>query len=77
MIYHGEVDHKTERPHGQGVMVDANGNLYEGSFQNGKYHGLGRMVKELGTYRGGWEDGVRSGYGEYIDIDGEEWEGEW
>ena len=33
--YYGEVDHKAERPHGLGLAVDTDGDIYEGLFRNG------------------------------------------
>ena len=40
------------------MLIDKDGNLYEGYFENGHYHGSGRQIKEDGSeYEGQWLNG--------------------
>lgn len=52
--------------HGLGTLYDKQTNkiIYVGTFNNGKYHGVGgKFYDENGEYIGGFKDGVRSCYG--------------
>jgi hypothetical protein len=51
-------------PHGRGEVYFANGDFYEGTFQNGNPVGVGRFISENGSYyQGAIMDGEANGYG--------------
>lgn len=61
---------------GHASVLDAEGNLYEGSFSHWKKHGKGKVRTATGEqYTGEWVDGVRQGYGTLIRPDGSRFEG--
>lgn len=68
--------------HGEGVIVFANGDRYEGEFRDNVPSGKGKYrYKDGGLDEGLWEQGVRHGLARYESVDGtvEEimfWEGE-
>ena len=41
--YEGECNEQG-LPHGRGINISQNGNLYEGYFSNGKSNGIGRVI---------------------------------
>tara|TARA_B110000285_G_C14633916_1_gene384662 strand:+ start:223 stop:399 length:177 start_codon:yes stop_codon:yes gene_type:complete len=43
-MYEGEWLEFENVMDGKGVLIDEFGNLYEGSFVNGQFEGLGRMI---------------------------------
>ena len=54
-----------DQKHGEGVSVDAQNNMYEGGFRNGKKHGKGKLTNynledsnesAPTTVHGVWED---------------------
>jgi len=52
--------------------------MYEGEFQEGKYHGQGTLTfPDGGKYEGEWKEGVRHGQGTETLPDGGKYEGEW
>ena len=54
---------------GQGTYSFANGNRFEGSFQDNKIHGEGTYYFANGDrYVGTWMDGERQGPGVYYDT---------
>ena len=66
--YHGQVD-ANEKYHGVGRLIDlTSGNMYEGQFSHGVFHGYGRLIygtiknKEL-YYIGDFETGLKHGNG--------------
>ena len=57
-------------------MIYANGNFYEGEWNNGIIHGQGKMTYAKGdVYEGEWKDGKRHGQGKYTFGKGK-WEGD-
>ena len=66
----GEVDNIGERS-GRGVLIDPNGNLYEGHFDGHKINGNGRMIYTNGRwYEGEWKNGKWHGQGKEVSKDG-------
>ena len=65
------------KPHGEGVMYYADsGDLYEGSWQQGKKHGQGRQWYATGdAYLGAYEHNKKHGFGLYRYADGDCHEG--
>jgi len=62
---------------GSGKIVYDNGDVYAGSFLNGKYEGSGKMDYSNGaTYSGEWFEGDPSGYGTMIYSNGEKYAGQ-
>ncbi|XP_074634381.1 radial spoke head 1 homolog [Acropora palmata] len=76
--YVGERNELGER-HGQGKAVLPNGDLYEGSYDNGKRHGKGMYsFRNNGAkYKGFYEQGKKSGEGVFDYPDGSKYEGRW
>ena len=60
---------------GQGVFIDEFGNLYEGQFINDQFEGRGRMINQDGVFEGNWENGMRSGYGNFRYTNGDRYDG--
>lgn len=67
------------KPHGHASIIDEKGTvIYEGQFQDGKRHGLGRQIfKNLDMYDGGWNNGRLHGRGVYYFSDGNKLQGTW
>ena len=61
--YFGEFDTKTGKNHGQGVHLDSNGCIYEGSWKDGKKQGVGRYITPTSVYCGNWNDDFATGTG--------------
>ncbi|EAS02453.3 MORN motif protein (macronuclear) [Tetrahymena thermophila SB210] len=63
-IYEGEIDDKTSLKDGWGVYLYANGEKYEGFFQDDIIHGYGRYQFLGGhKYEGDWSQGMKHGVG--------------
>lgn len=63
---------------GKGVLIWENGSKYEGEFQHGKMHGLGKEVNDEGVeYKGTWQLGRKTGLIEELRPDGKLRRGEW
>ena len=61
--YEGEVNAAGE-PHGQGVMVAADGQRHEGAYRGGLAHGWGVLTWPSGErYAGEFRDGEAHGHG--------------
>uniref|UniRef100_A0A3B4BG27 VPS9 domain-containing protein n=1 Tax=Periophthalmus magnuspinnatus TaxID=409849 RepID=A0A3B4BG27_9GOBI len=73
---------KDGKMHGLGTYY-ANGEVYEGSFQNGMRHGQGMLrTGKLNTsspsvFIGQWVNDKKTGYGVFDDITGEKYMGQW
>ena len=53
--YSGETD-LNNTPNGIGVMIMKNGDIYKGSFVNGKRHGQGTLMTKKSVKMGNWKD---------------------
>lgn len=50
-LFRGEINSQSEKPDGKGFKIFQNGSMYEGYFQDGKTHGIGRGISSKGdTY---------------------------
>ena len=59
----GELDHE-ELKYGKGVLIEADGSLYEGYFKDDLKCGHGRQIYPNGKwYQGGWINGKYHGFG--------------
>jgi len=67
--------------HGRGEQKWADGRVYEGQFEMGKFSGEGRMVwstqKGFLVYEGQYRDDLKHGVGKFVWADGRTYEGEW
>ncbi|ETP54039.1 hypothetical protein F442_01149 [Phytophthora nicotianae P10297] len=75
--------------HGTGKYTDAEGNIYEGEFVQGKKHGVGKLIAPVDLpsdstvhhltqqYSGEWRDGCREGLGDAVFSDGSRYSGQW
>eukprot|EP01038_Epipyxis_sp_PR26KG_P004723 gene4723-6628_t len=60
------------KKHGNGQLIDAEGNKYDGSWVNGKREGYGVFNSINGDiYEGNWKDNVKNGYGVYLFANGD------
>lgn len=64
------------RMHGIGTYLDAEGDIYQGEWQEGREHGRGLRVWALGRYDGEWREGKRHGRGVMFWINGNLFRGE-
>ena len=60
LSYSGETD-ENNTPHGIGVMIMKNGDIYKGSFTHGKRHGEGALITKRGVKIGKWKDNHEDG----------------
>ena len=75
--YTGQRDAKGRR-HGDGLMVFANGDRYEGNWKKGDIDGEGTKTFADGSvYSGHWKKGIFNGHGIYRFPNGDMIEGEW
>lgn len=75
--YQGQTNEEGH-PHGLGALVQADGGLYEGQFENGVREGQGRLIHASGDYyEGEWVNGKAEGTGTFTTIDGQVYEGDW
>ncbi|KAL9188888.1 hypothetical protein ACHAXT_011378 [Thalassiosira profunda] len=59
-------------------ITDADGNIYQGEWAEGKPHGRGTKTWVDGdVYEGEWKDGCHHGRGFFIFADGDVYDGEW
>jgi hypothetical protein len=63
-FYVGEK--KEGKKHGTGKMIYANGDTYEGSWKNDKYHGFGVFKSKNKEEKGNWFNGAPFGEFEYL-----------
>jgi len=72
---------KGDAQHGQGSQRWADGRVYEGEFDAGKFAGQGRMVwstqKGSLIYEGQYREDLKHGHGKFVWADGRTYEGEW
>jgi hypothetical protein len=75
--YEGDYD-KSRGKHGKGRHTKADGDVYEGEFQNDARHGTGKWVGASGwTYTGHYAFGYRDGRGIEVFQDGSSYDGEY
>ena len=75
--YIGEVNYNDD-PHGKGTYYYANGDKYEGMFENNQRHGKGTYYYANGDkYVGMWKNGKAHGKGTFYWADGEKYVGMW
>lgn len=73
--YHGEMEEL--RPHGYGVYISKNTDIYFGEWKNGFFHNKGTFVRSTGEkYIGQWNEGDKHGYGEEIILNGDKYKGD-
>ena len=59
-------------------MVEASGNMYQGEYKAGRYHGDGKLSYADGdAYEGQWREGEKHGHGKYSFATGDAYEGQW
>ncbi len=64
--------------HGKGIMLWADGSVYEGIWRRNQANGKGRLVHIDGDiYDGDWLDDKAHGKGRYIHADGAVFDGDW
>ena len=74
-VYTGEVD-EVGLPHGEGIYIYNNGDVYTGSFMQNERHGYGKMVWATGdSYEGSFRFNVPSGHGTYTFSNGDKYVG--
>ena len=62
---------------GFGILIEANGNIYQGNWVNNKRNGQGKLIYANGAiYDGGWKND-NNGHGKLRYGNGEVYEGEW
>ena len=70
-----ETPKKTE---GISKVTDPDGNIYEGEFVRGQFHGNGKMIYKNGSvYEGRWINMYRDGVGSITFSNDDVWEGKW
>lgn len=69
---------ENDKKSGRGVHTFGDGDIYDGEFQNGSWHGFGKLTQNLGkeVYEGGFEAGLRNGKGTQTFGDGVIYEGQ-
>jgi hypothetical protein len=69
----------TKKKDGLGVQVYPDGARYEGMFQDGLFHGRGKMTQANGdVYMGQWQHDKATGWGAFFDAaQGVKYTGEW
>ncbi len=75
-VYDGEWKGDLRSEYGREMF--SNKDLYEGTFQNDKFHGKGVFKWNDGeAYDGDWVNGVREGFGVWKNVRGDVYKGEW
>ena len=73
-VYLGEVN-GSNQPHGPGMRVSSNGQIYIGYWKNGEFHGEGFYYIAPMIYWGEWENNLQNGKGHMWSANGTESEG--
>jgi hypothetical protein len=78
---HWRGNFKNDTPNGYGVATYEDGFHYEGFFENGCWHGWGKLIVpcESGeaVYVGQWRYGKKHGRGKQVNADGSSYSGQW
>mmetsp|Transcript_23918 Transcript_23918/g.40104 ORF Transcript_23918/g.40104 Transcript_23918/m.40104 type:complete len:763 (+) Transcript_23918:65-2353(+) len=80
--YEGGRNELRER-HGRGISTYANGDKYEGEYNNGLKEGRGKYIfaavgnGQNAFYEGEWKTNKKSGHGIFVYPNGAKYEGEW
>ena len=76
--YEGQLSDDGKR-HGVGRVIFSSGTVYEGEWQDDKYHGFGKYISSKWLYEGEWQSDLRHGAGIFWTSpdDREVYEGEW
>ncbi len=78
-MYEGDIVNNL--PHGQGTITYTMGDIYKGSWMNGKREGYGRTDynndDDLYYYEGNYQNDQRNGHGIMVWKDGKRYEGDW
>jgi hypothetical protein len=76
--YTGRIDANSRRPHGYGVFTLANGDTYNGEWNDGKRHVHGVYTWANGNkYHGEWKEDKRNGSCSYTWANGDKYDGEY
>jgi hypothetical protein len=76
--YDGQIWPEKNKPHGNGMMIWNNGDVYHGKWQYGKMSGWGTMTWHNGTsYTGNWRNDKKNGFGSLHYADGKIAKGIW
>ena len=77
-VYKGKINSITNFREGYGIQNWKDGTKYEGSWDNDKANGKGKITHANGdTYQGDWKDDQAHGIGLFISKDGTSYQGEW
>ena len=78
-VYEGGWYPHTQRRHGAGICLFADGTLYEGGWLMGREHGKGQLMtgERQIIYVGEWVDGTMTGHGTYTFSNGDRYTGDW
>ena len=58
-------------------MKLTNGDVFEGNFINGLYHGYGKLSYGNKTFEGYWKNGLKDGKGTILNVDNTKYLGTW
>jgi len=79
--YEYEGQWRADLPTGEGRQTWSDGRIYQGQFDEGIFHGMGKMVWQTpqGTlsYEGRYEKDVKHGHGKFMWPDGRGYDGQW
>jgi hypothetical protein len=75
--HYSEADHNGVRT-GKGILIFADGDMYEGNFIDNEFSGYGEYLSMFGfIHRGNFSNGSPSGAGTRVFINGERFVAEW
>jgi hypothetical protein len=76
--YNGQIWPEKNNPHGNGMMIWNNGDVYDGKWHIGRRHGMGTMKWHNGrSYTGNWNKGKMNGVGSLRYANDKIVKGEW
>eukprot|EP00980_Cylindrotheca_fusiformis_P020641 scaffold7696_cov141-Cylindrotheca_fusiformis.AAC.11 len=75
-LYTGSVTVEALVPHGEGILLYENSRIYDGTWEDGRWHGRGKWTNTNGDYYDGdFVNEKRHGYGTYTWPNGNEYIG--